>query len=224
MYPLPGIFLGILCSIQLYFLYYYTSFSPIIIVFWLLFFSVIYSGGLHLDGWMDVSDAILSHRDRERKLEIMKDSRVGAFAVLSVLFLLGWKLLFMYEIFTNEGINMMYYLFLVPFLTRAFIGIMLYYGRAARSEGMVAFLKRFTTKQTVISVLLWIIVVTTILFFLAPDLIYNWFILLGTMVIFTAICLRFYDKQLGGITGDTIGASVEGSETVLWMMLWLLLC
>ncbi|MBB6675350.1 adenosylcobinamide-GDP ribazoletransferase [Cohnella nanjingensis] len=41
------------------------------------------SGALHLDGLMDTADGLLSHRSRERMLEIMKDSRVGAMGVMA---------------------------------------------------------------------------------------------------------------------------------------------
>ena len=37
------------------------------------------TGGLHADGLMDTSDGLFSGRERERKLEIMKDSRIGSF-------------------------------------------------------------------------------------------------------------------------------------------------
>ena len=40
------------------------------------------TGFMHLDGFMDCSDAVLSFRDRERRLEILKDSHVGSFAVI----------------------------------------------------------------------------------------------------------------------------------------------
>ena len=40
------------------------------------------TGFMHLDGFMDCADAVLSFRDRERKLEILKDSHVGSFAVI----------------------------------------------------------------------------------------------------------------------------------------------
>lgn len=44
---------------------------------------VLLTGGLHLDGLMDTADGLLSHRSRERMLEIMKDSRVGAMGVIA---------------------------------------------------------------------------------------------------------------------------------------------
>src|SRR5260370_31477085 len=43
---------------------------------------VILTGGLHLDGLMDTCDGLFGGRTRERKLEIMRDSRVGSFGVL----------------------------------------------------------------------------------------------------------------------------------------------
>ena len=43
------------------------------------------TGGLHFDGVADTSDGIFSHRSKERILEIMKDSRIGAFGVISLI-------------------------------------------------------------------------------------------------------------------------------------------
>ena len=40
------------------------------------------TGGIHMDGFMDASDALASWQTQERRLEILKDSRVGAFAVM----------------------------------------------------------------------------------------------------------------------------------------------
>ena len=51
------------------------------------------SGGLHEDGLADVADAIRAGRSRERMLEILKDSRIGAYgaSALIVCFLLRWE-------------------------------------------------------------------------------------------------------------------------------------
>lgn len=46
------------------------------------------TGFIHLDGFMDCSDAILSGRPREEKQRILKDSKVGAFAVISLVLML----------------------------------------------------------------------------------------------------------------------------------------
>ncbi|WP_068498896.1 adenosylcobinamide-GDP ribazoletransferase [Paenibacillus kribbensis] len=54
------------------------------------------TGGLHLDGWMDAADALFSYRSRERMLEIMKDSRVGAMGVIACVLLLMLKASLLY--------------------------------------------------------------------------------------------------------------------------------
>ena len=41
------------------------------------------TGGIHMDGFCDVADALSSHAPKEKKLEIMKDPRAGAFAVIA---------------------------------------------------------------------------------------------------------------------------------------------
>ena len=56
----------------------------------LLVSEAVLTGGLHLDGFMDTMDGLFSYRSSPRILEIMKDSRVGSNAVMS----LGLLLLF----------------------------------------------------------------------------------------------------------------------------------
>ena len=49
----------------------------------------IVTGFLHLDGYMDVTDAVKSWRDLERRREILKDSHVGSFAVIGIVLLVN---------------------------------------------------------------------------------------------------------------------------------------
>ena len=43
---------------------------------------ILITGGFHVDGFLDTCDALHSYQPRERKLEILKDSHIGAFAVI----------------------------------------------------------------------------------------------------------------------------------------------
>lgn len=52
--------------------------GPLLAITWLCL-----TGGLHFDGLMDAADGIFSHRNRERMLEIMLDSRVGNFGAIT---------------------------------------------------------------------------------------------------------------------------------------------
>lgn len=81
--PLVGLVMGL-------FLYALSFFGLILhppVTAMILLGGYIYlTGGLHLDGLADTCDGIFSGRERERMLEIMKDSRIGSFGVLSMLF------------------------------------------------------------------------------------------------------------------------------------------
>ena len=95
------------------------AFSPLAVAFVVWLSLIILTGGLHLDGWMDASDAFFSYRDKQRRLEIMKDPRIGAFGVLSVIVLLSARFLFIYEIILQAVEATYFFLFLIPFSVKA---------------------------------------------------------------------------------------------------------
>ncbi len=220
-YPLIGLVLGLLLATQAYMLIMWTSFSVLVITAWLLTFSLLYSGGLHLDGWADFHDAVFSRRSQEQKLEIMKDPRVGTFAVLAVLVLLVWRFIFVFETLKLEQISNEFFLalILIPFLTRLLMGWQLLLGSFAKKEGMAAALEPAKGKRITQIYLLW-----TLLGLLFTLSLYPSFLLLFVGGAFFLFCwLKWVTFQLGGMTGDTLGAGAEGGETLLWAITWLLL-
>jgi len=86
-FPLLGFVQGCLYSSFLFCLVEWTPFSPLAAAFLLWLFTMVLTGGIHLDGWMDVTDAYFSYQQKEKRLEVMKDPRIGAFGVLSVILL-----------------------------------------------------------------------------------------------------------------------------------------
>lgn len=82
-FPLVGIVAGIAEGVWLA-LGGALGFSPVLIGAGLALVPVLVTGGIHLDGFCDVVDAQASHADPARKREILKDSHVGAFAVIGV--------------------------------------------------------------------------------------------------------------------------------------------
>lgn len=90
-YPAAGLLIGMLAAGAAYGL---SAIFPFYVVAALaLGLWVFLTGGLHLDGFMDTADGLLSYRSRERMLEIMKDSRVGAMGVIVCVLLLLVKLM-----------------------------------------------------------------------------------------------------------------------------------
>ncbi len=71
------------------------------------------TGFIHLDGYMDASDALLSWRNREERLRILKDVHVGSFAVVMI------ALLFMLQFAACMAVERLFPLLLIPVLSRA---------------------------------------------------------------------------------------------------------
>lgn len=117
-FPIIGLMIGaidllvyIICS---YFKLEFLGAALMSFMPWLL------CGFIHLDGFMDCADAIMSCRDEKRRLEILKDSHVGAFAVISVL-ILG---ILSYASWRQCCFNVPYvYILLAPLVSRAVAGI-----------------------------------------------------------------------------------------------------
>ncbi|MFC0559824.1 adenosylcobinamide-GDP ribazoletransferase [Halalkalibacter alkalisediminis] len=218
-YPLVGLILGTLMALQWFIFTEYTSISPFVLVGWLLTFSILFSGGLHLDGWADFHDAVFSRRSREQKLEIMKDPRVGTFGVLALLFVVGWRFIFMLEIVKVATPSTVLAVIVIYTLVRLMLGWQVLQSKFARAEGMAAALQPAKTKVMVIIYLIWTIGLALLLLVVSPSLIS----LLLAAVFFLVIWKKWVNDQLAGITGDTIGAGAEGGETFLWGILWFLL-
>jgi len=83
-FSLFGLMIGFLEAIVYWPLQY--LFSPSIAWIFVLFFDVMLTGGFHLDALSDMADGLFSSRDKDRMLEIMKDSRVGSNGVLAIVF------------------------------------------------------------------------------------------------------------------------------------------
>ncbi|UOE96443.1 adenosylcobinamide-GDP ribazoletransferase [Alkalihalobacillus sp. LMS39] len=220
-YPLVGLFLGLILAFLYYTIETWTGTSVLFLTVFLFTVSIVFTGGLHLDGWMDVSDAIGSHRDIEKKHNILKDSRVGAYAVLSVIFLLGWRLFFMYEVFEATS-NGWLYMLSIPFFVKLLMGLQLFYGKPAKQEGLAYSFQCFLTKKHSIVYFLYIVIFGIVLFFVDSHTLIIWLVLFVMTILLTWISLRIATVQFNGITGDTVGASAEGGETLLWMTVWLL--
>ncbi|QPA29887.1 adenosylcobinamide-GDP ribazoletransferase [Thermaerobacillus caldiproteolyticus] len=219
-FPIVGLLIGGILAGWYSFFSSFTSVSPLFLSISLLWLSIFLSGGLHADGWMDVSDAFFSYRDVTRRQEIMKDSRVGAFAVLSIMFLLSFRFLFMYETIGSH-VSVMFFV-LIPLLSRGFMALLLIYGRLAKATGMAAAFREHVFKRdayVVIAILLfWLVSISVGVPYVFEKLV---MLTAGALVCFLG-ARSFCEKQFGGITGDMLGAFVEGVETWLWFIIWLL--
>lgn len=166
---------------------------------------VVLTGGIHLDGFMDTVDGVFSGRPRERMLEIMKDSRVGAFGALGVFCLL----LFKFSLLTGLTGRTYQALIMMTVLGRWAMTYAIARFPYARNEGMgkLHSLHTGNFELAVASLTALVIVAATGG--------------LGGMVIFCAslffvhlMCV-YLNRVLGGLTGDTYGFLNEITEVFI---------
>ncbi|MEK4145527.1 adenosylcobinamide-GDP ribazoletransferase [Robertmurraya sp. FSL W8-0741] len=221
-FPLVGLLQGIVYSALLYFLTNYSPLSLLASAFLLWLAVIVMTGGIHLDGWMDASDAFFSYQDQAKRLEIMKDPRTGAFGVLSVFVLLSSRFLFIYEILASMTYASYFLLMLIPFLGKSVMGIVLVTIPSAKKDGLAALFQEAGNSRSLAGYPLYLIVIATIFISGWSGIMLPLIILVGVAILCYYLIRVKVVKWFGGITGDVLGASVEGTEIMLWMALWLL--
>ncbi len=219
--PWIGALMGTTVAAVLYSLTQWTASSEVMLAFIVIGLFALWTGGLHLDGFIDMGDAYFSYRDREKRLEILDDPHVGAFGVLSVVFLLMGKFVILHELFVQQQFALWMVLF-VPFLTR--VGMSFYFMslHCSKEKGLAYFFKSHINAK-----LLQIWLLLSLLLAITAVFVFTEFSLLPIiLVIVLAIALfifrQFTLRNFGGVSGDLLGASIEGMEVVLWVTL--LLC
>lgn len=220
-FPLLGLFQGFTYICLFFLLNEYSPFSALAIAFFVWLGTILLTGGLHLDGWMDASDAYFSYQDKKKRLEIMKDPHVGAFGLLSVLLLLSTKFLFIYEIVTRMQDFTYLFVLLLPFFSKAVMGWILLFVQEAKEDGLGAYFKR-SVKGERIFYSGYFVLLFLFFLFLYPQWLPLFFLFLCISIGCYFLISRFMKRAFGGLTGDLLGASVEGMELALWATLWLL--
>lgn len=132
-YPVVGMILGLLLTGSGWVLE--KTLPPLPAAALLLCLWIGLTGALHLDGLMDTADGLLSHRSRERMLEIMKDSRVGAMGVIVCVAVLLLKWSVMVPLLTDGALTGSWILLLVPVWSRTFMAAAVALWPYARSGG-----------------------------------------------------------------------------------------
>lgn len=167
------------------------------------------TGGFHLDGFLDTMDALHSYGDRQKKLEILIDPHIGAFAVISFALYLLLAGAFLSLVNENSSCAVIASSFSF-FISRCLSGISVLTFPKAKPDGMLA--AESASKKP-----LFVIVILFIELAAGGGLL---FYLTGLYAVFTlsAILLSFLyyyamsRKNFGGITGDLAGFFVCLSE------------
>ncbi len=180
---------------------------PVAAVLDLVFMAAV-TGCLHLDGLGDTADGVFSHRPRERALEIMKDSRVGAMGLVAVVFGLALK----WGGLSALGEHRALVLVLVPAYARAGMMIAircLPYGRPGGGTGHGFFETPLKWPA------FWALPIPLVL---SLGLGVAGLRMIVGFAVITAGLLLFYKRRMGCVTGDMLGAMTEVTEAGLLLL------
>ncbi len=179
-------------------------------ILWLLI-PIVLTGGIHMDGLMDTADALSSYQSKERRLEILKDSHAGAFAILACI-----VYFFTYFGFLSELSKSLVPLIGIGFFfSRTLSGLAVTAFPCAKDSGLAAtFSGSADRKRTRVILLIQMFVSAMFIIYLNP--------LVGTIQIAVAFLFFGYyyfmsKKKFGGITGDLAGWFLQLCELCMLM-------
>lgn len=161
------------------------------------------TGALHEDGLSDVADGFGGGRDRERKLEIMRDSRIGAYgaSAIGLSLLLRWSALSQVE----PGLSVLAALVAAQCASRGLLGAFMHLLPPARHDGLSVGAGRVAGKAAFAGAALG----EAALLALGPGPAFASVVALALIFIgFRLLCRA----QIGGQTGDTVGALQQLAE------------
>ena len=206
-FPLVGFLIGMLLSLcsGAMELFLPTQVGCILIIALL----IILTGGIHLDGLVDALDGLAGGGGRERMLEIMRDSRIGAIGVIGVVVLLLIK----YITLTNLPRGLLWKsLMLMPVVGRWSMAQICYFSRYARENGTGRpFVNPASRKGGIFAAILTLTLLTIFLGLKG--------VVIGILLsLFTHGFKAFFHRKIGGVTGDVIGAANELAEVLFLLM------
>ncbi|WP_275287184.1 adenosylcobinamide-GDP ribazoletransferase [Halomonas elongata] len=168
------------------------------------------TGGLHLDGLMDLADALGSNAPLEKRWAIMKDPQVGSFAVLALVFQLAWKAALLWALLA-AGASPWWLVPVVALGRLAAVGLLVTVP-AARAEGLAhAWQQSLGARDLALASLPALACLVFV-----PGLTW-WLVGLAGFVIIYGRAVR---RAFGGINGDIVGAVIEGGELWLLLIAW----
>lgn len=172
----------------------------IILLIWIFI-----TGGMHIDGISDMADGFFSMRDKEKTLEIMKDSHIGAFGVITIVFLLLIKFEMLKEFIIIE--KNVCLLILPPTIARIAAGLVLSFYETTKKSGLGYTFHSSDPR------IFWAIgfIVTLII---SSILNIKSLIFIGIAILASNLMALWAKKKIGGLNGDIYGAIVETVEVI----------
>ncbi len=187
------------------------GFGPVLWAAGVTLLPVLVTGGIHMDGYCDVSDALASHAPMEKKRAILKDSHTGAFAIIQ----LGCWLLLYFALATELPVtgHTALLLALMHVLSRVLSGTIALIYPKNDAEGLLRTFTLSAEGKGPLAVLLVLLVLCDAALVFAGGLPGAAMVLGGAI---TALWMkRLSAKQFGGMSGDLSGYFLQMAELIM---------
>lgn len=208
-FPLVGAALG-LCSLGLMLLLTRLGFQRSSAALVLAAFPILFTGGIHMDGYLDVTDAKNSWKPAEEKLNILKDPHIGAFACIY-----GIVYLFLAAAFYNEiTLQQMGSMAVCHVYSRILSGLSVAAFRKAKKDGMAADSARKASPAVKWILLGELAACLTVMFLINPF----YGVMTAGLGLFAFLRYRrLAYRSFGGTTGDLAGYFLQTCELLMLM-------
>lgn len=215
-FPLIGWIVALAAAFTIYLSHFLLPISIAVILSFLA--TILITGSFHEDGLADVADGFGGGWNKLRILDIMKDSRIGAYGVVALIITFSLKITALIELFNFEFSFGIKAIFLGHVLSRLIAETMIYTHEYSRDDALSKIkpiAKKLSFSNLIISILI------TIPAFIIFD---NWLI---TLIIIPAyltkiFLARYFKKWIDGYTGDCLGATQQITEVIIYISLLIL--
>jgi len=207
-FPIVGALVGLIAGLVLW-LGSWLDFPSVILALFALLVMTGITGALHEDGLADTFDGLGGGTTREQKLAIMRDSQIGSYGVMALLFSFGLRWAALTEI-TEIGIDAaIYALIAASAASRAALPGIMHYIPIAREDGLSAGAGKPSFDRAMVAILIGIAFLLFLLGFRTS------IVSLGLAVLVTGLFVYFVATRIGGQTGDVLGATQQIAETTI---------
>ena len=215
-FGLVGLLVGVISAAVYTLMLYWVS--PSIAIVLAMITSVLVTGGFHEDGLADTADGLGGGWTVEAKLNIMKDSRLGSYGALALVLalLLKWQLLTELALFDPSSVSLA---LIVGHCLSRVVAASFIFSEEYVSDTDTSKSKPLAQQQGIneLSILLVSSLLALLLVGFVPAL-----ILITGLVLVRYGFVRLFRQQIGGYTGDTLGAAQQGSELSCYLLLLIL--
>lgn len=212
-FSLIGLLIGLILALS--YLLFSALFPINIAILLMMILSILLTGAFHEDGLADMADGIGGAFSVEKRLKIMKDSRIGTYGAVTLIMTLLIKFALLAELANQDSNHLLLAIVLAESLSRAIAGSLI------SSMPYVADLEQSKSKplaqaQSSSELSLLLLIGIAPLMFYSSEVI---LCLLFVLFVFRGLFKKWLMAKIGGFTGDCLGAGQQISQLLIYLTL-----